>query len=436
MVHSRISRALGSHVLSPLLAVGMLIASLATQAQAQAGDVKTYDVTGEADAGASDPRAVAVDDAFAEATKDAVEDLLTRAQRTEHRATLSKEIIGRARRWVASYKVATDETAAGRRTLTVTVRINLQALRARLVELQILDGAAADSGDGAKPAGEPDDGPVAQPEPSASRNSRWSGRTATLLLRSKRGTRAAATFGAAAERSVPGASAATAVMAERGLVVKPAALVGPAPRRDGELPLADESARALATESRAELAVLVGAQLSDRQAVRGVATPMILARATARVVAAGKDDVEGEGQGTAVVAAGEDERTVASSALDRAVSAAVRDALPLATQAQPLPVLTADDEPLPVIEGGVWLRVHARTSWKVVSAVQRHLGKQAGTSAELRRLSPAGYLILVKSDRGIERVAAAARATVLPTGAGVLKVRNDRGVVTARVEEP
>ena len=323
----------------------------------------------------------------------------------------------------------------------MTVRINVEALRARMVELQILT-AVADPAGPADSTG-PDDGPVARPDPAEpdgpgvrGGDPRWAGRTATLLLRSRRQDRSVATYGSAAERTVPGAAVATEAMTERGLVVKPASHAGPAPRRDGELPLSDEQARALAVASKAELAVVVGAEVSDRQPVRGVAMPMILAQAMARVVASGKDGAEAEGRGSAVVPAGEDERAAASRALDRAVATAVTGALPVSTLAQPAAVITSDDQPLAAVDGAVWMRIHARTSWKVVSALLRHLGKQPGTTAQLRRLSPAGYLVLVSAASGPERLAAATRSVTLPAGVGALKVRTERGVITVRVEEP
>jgi hypothetical protein len=135
-----------------LVVAGIAVASGGVARADDKPDIKTYDVTGDADVGATDARAVAVDDAFAQATTDALEDLLTKAQRAEHKAELSKELVGRARRWVASYKVTGDQTSDGRRQLTVAVRIDRAALRARLVELQIL--AAGDSATARSPGAE------------------------------------------------------------------------------------------------------------------------------------------------------------------------------------------------------------------------------------------------------------------------------------------
>lgn len=427
--------------LSRRVAVLALLLALASTGRARAEEVQTYEVVGQADAGAGDPRAVAVDDAFATATREAVEDLLSKAQRTEHRALIGKEIYGRARRWVASYKVLDDTTSEGKRKLTVSVRLHRDTLRARLVELGILAEPASPGEppvtDGVGPSTDPSSAASSGASSAAAAASRWAGQSATLLLRVRRGERLAASYGASGERELVGAEAATSALSARGLVLRPAPFSGPAARAEGELPMSDDAARALAKEAKAELAVLIGAEVTGRQAVRGVASPMILARAKARAVATSRERIEGEGVGAVVVPAGEDERAIAAAALDRAVTAAVVEALPLtAVVAAPAAELTSDDEPLPAVEGAVWVRVAARTPWRVVSAVLRHLGKQPGTKAELRRLSPAGYLVLVTSSSSLERVAALTRSAALPSGAGALKVRSERGAVAVRVESP
>lgn len=425
------------------LAALVLSLSLLVPAAARAEDIQTLEVIGEADAAASDSRGVAVDSAFARATEEALEDLLPKAVRADKRAVLNKEVIGRARRWVSSYKVTGDEQSGGKRQLTVSVRINREALTARLVEL----GLATAAGTPDVPSS-PDDGPVTSTNPSSgaldpsgsepalgpssSADPRWAGRTATLLLRARRQAQALATFGVSGDAKAPGAALAAALMAERGLVVKAASLAGPSPRADGDLPLDDGQARSLAGAAKAELAVVVGVELSERQYVRGVATPMVLATANARVVARG-EGAEGEGRGSAVAIAGDGDR----QAIERAVATAVGAALPTTAAGRAAaPQLTRDDEPLPAVEGGAWVRLSAHTPWSVVTALVRHFAKQQGFSAELRRLSPAGYLVLVRSDKGAERAAAIARTLQLPEGSGALKVRSDRGVITVRVEAP
>lgn len=431
-----------------VLTMVAMLGLLASAAPAGAEDIKTFEVTGEADEGASDSRGVAVDAAFAQATEDALEELLTKAQRSEKRSVLNKEVVGRARRWVASYKVTGDQVAGGKRQLTVTVRLNRELLRARLLELGVLEASEPANGQGTEPAGDDtggqDDGPVVDPKGqpgtggtpvpvSSSADPRWAGRTATLLLRARHKAKAVVTFGAAGEASPPGANVAAGVMADRGLVVKPASLAGPAPREgeEDELPLDDGQARALAGAAKAELAVVVGVELSERQFVRGIATPMVLARAWARVVARG-EGAEGEGRGSWVAVAGDGDRL----AVDRAVAAAVAAALPTTAPGRAAqPQLTTDDQPLPSAEGGAWLRIGPRTPWTVVTALLKQFAKQQGATAELRRLSPAGYLVLVRGPNA-DRAAAIARAAQLPEGAGSLKVRTDRGVVMVRLEGP
>lgn len=433
----------GSLAIALAAALATFAALAAAPSTALAEDIQTFEVTGEADAAASDSRGVAVDSAFARATEEALDDLLPKAVRTEKRAVLNKEVIGRARRWVSSYKVTGDEQSGGKRQLTVSVRINREALLARLVELGLAAATAAQPDDGpitspGNPGGPSDPADPAHPgadppiSPSSSADPRWAGRTATLLLRARRQAQALATFGVSGDSKAPGAALATALMSERGLVVKPASLAGPSPRLEGELPLDDGQARSLAGAARAELAVVVGVELSERQYLRGVATPMVLATASARVVARA-EGAEGEGRGSAVAIAGDGDR----QAIDRAVATAVGAALPTTAAGRAAaPLLTRDDQPLPVLEGGAWIRLGAHTPWSVVTALMRHFAKQQGFTAELRRLSPAGYLVLVRSDKGLERAAAIARSLPLPEGSGALKVRSDRGVITVRVEAP
>jgi hypothetical protein len=144
------------------------------------------------------------------------------------------------------------------------------------------------------------------------------------------------------------------------------------------------------------------------------------------------EGADGEGAGSWVAVAGDGDRT----AIDRAVALAVAAALPTTAPGRAAPpALTSDDQPLPSADGGAWLRISARTPWTVVTALLKQFAKQQGATAELRRLSPAGYLLLVRGPNA-DRAAAIARATPLPEGSGALKVRTDRGVVTVRVEGP
>jgi hypothetical protein len=235
---------------------------------------------------------------------------------------------------------------------------------------------------------------------------------------------------------VPGASEALRVLTERGLVVKPPSLAGPAPRASGELPLEDEQARSLASAAKAEIAVVVGAELSERQRVRGVAQPMVLASASARAVATGRQGPFGEGSATAVGIAGDGERDALDRAIAQALGAALPSSQPSALASAPVPSLVTDDQPLPPADGGAWIRVSAKTPWSVVTALMHHLAKQPGFSTELRRLSPAGYLILVRAQSGVDRAGAIARSTPMPEGAGALKVRTERGVIAVHTEAP
>src|SRR5687768_16556827 len=92
---------------------------------------------GDADAGGADPRVAALDEAFARAAQQAVGEIVDADVRKTSKATLDREIVGRARLWVVKFTVTKDVTSEGRRELTVQVRIDRDKLRARLAELGI-----------------------------------------------------------------------------------------------------------------------------------------------------------------------------------------------------------------------------------------------------------------------------------------------------------
>ncbi|HSK02643.1 MAG TPA: hypothetical protein VK932_15435, partial [Kofleriaceae bacterium] len=103
-----------------------------------------YETEGEAEAAAGNARVAALDDAFGRAVGQAVAELVGAEARKTHRAALGEHILGRARLWVARFTVTRDETADGRRQLTVTVRIDRDKLRARLGELDIATAEAVE----------------------------------------------------------------------------------------------------------------------------------------------------------------------------------------------------------------------------------------------------------------------------------------------------
>src|ERR1051325_12247075 len=73
-------------------------------------DVVAYQAEGDAPTSATDPRVMALDEAFGRAVNGALVDLVDGDVRTSRKGELDKEIIGHARVWVVKYAVTKDET--------------------------------------------------------------------------------------------------------------------------------------------------------------------------------------------------------------------------------------------------------------------------------------------------------------------------------------
>ncbi len=365
------------------LLVAVFLLMLAPRAHAE--DLAVYEVEGDAALGGADPRIAALDEAFGRAVSSALADVLDTDVRKANRQVVDREIVARARLWIAKFTVTKDETADGRRQLTVTVRVDRDKLRARLGELNI----------GTAGAGE-------QPAPGA--------RTAIVLLRIADGDSTRAAYGATAERAIPGLGALGSVLRGGGIAIKRAPTTGPAARPAGELPLDDDEAEALAAEAKTELAVVAGVTVGAPVPVRGVASPAVLVTAHVRVLGRGKQLV---GHGTAAVAARGAEQSVVSAAIDRALVAAAADVLPtkqIISQSQShsqsrSPGFQGDDSP--VGEPGVVLvRLSPKTPYGLVAAELKHLsGAKGVTRAVLRRLSPSGWVIGVTTAESAQRIA-------------------------------
>jgi hypothetical protein len=353
-----------------------LVAALVTPAAADA----SYHVEGQADAGASDPKVAALDVAFAAATREALSDLVTPADRRTHKAELDREIVGRARRWVASYKVTSDRTDGDVRTLELDVRMDHDKLIARLGELGIA-------------AAQPD-----QIEPQI--GAPGHGKTATVLLTVTTARGVVASYGASAARDVPGLASASASARAAGWQLVAAPASGPAPSK-GDGMLDDDAARALAAAAGAELAVVIAVDADMPGEVRGTSDHAVLARAKVRIVdraggvvgdGAALGGARGTGDGVAVTA-------IASAAADAVAEARPAGAVPGRVTA------------LDPAAGEVLIRVSARDRkeappWSMVRAIRDKLASGKGTDVAIRRLSTRQVVIAVRGgDRGADTVA-------------------------------
>jgi hypothetical protein len=353
-----------------------------------AEDLVAYQAEGDAPAGGSDARVMALDEAFANAVTSALTELVSAETRTARKAELDKELVSRARLWVAKFSVTKDETVEDRRELTVSVRIDRDKLRARLTELGIALKETA-----AEPAGTGD--------PTAAS----AVRTPTGLLRGMTPAGIRADYGASAEKDVPGLAVLTGVLRTNGYAVRRAPASGAAPTGETELPLSDEEADALANEAKADVVAIAGVKVGAAVAVRGQATTAALVTAHVRVVDRKDHKVLGQGVATAG-AKGPD----AGYAIDRALVGAATDVMPpAAARLSAAGAFNGNDTP--VVEPGVVLvRLPSKTPYASVLLEQKYLAGAKGVrAATLRRLSPGGWVIGVATGEPIEQVARVAK---------------------------
>jgi len=369
-----------------LLTLLALVTPVAAEPAAPTGDLAAYEVEGDADATGSDPRVAALDEAFGRAVGLAVKDLVDAEARKANKAALDKEIVGRARLWVARFTVNKDETSDGRRQLMVTVRVDRDKMRARLGELKIPVAAAQ--------------APVPVPVPPEQ-----GGRGAVVLLRVLGGDGTHASFGPTADKDAPGLGALAATLRTAGYAIRRSPASGTV-RPDGDLPIGDGDAEGLANEAKAEAAAVASVTIGGAVMVRGVATTALLVGARVRIVEKGKK----LGEGVAVAAARGSEPAVVAAAIDRALVAAATDALPNASAPRPTPGgFTGADTPIPE-PGVVLVRLPPKTPWGLVAAELKYLAGAKGiTRAVLRRMSPAGWVIGVSTTESVQRIAQIAK---------------------------
>ena len=366
-----------------LRAAALVLLLAATAARAE--DLATYEAVGDAAATGADGRTEALDDAFARAAAQALDDLVPADVRAAHKADLDREILGHARLWVAKFTVTKDETTDQRRQLLVAVRVDRDKMRARLTELNLLAPAA----------------PPAH--------------AVIVLLRVAGPDSVRASYGAAAERDVAGLVATSGALKAAGYAVKRAPAAGPA----ATTPLDDAAAQALAADAKAEAAAIANVTVGGPAGVRGVALPMALVTAHVKLVErTGK--IVGEGGAQAVAGANGDQ------AIDRALVAALGDVLPPAAHAIAQAGGFHGDD-VPVAEAGVVLvRLSAKTPYALVLAEQKHLQGAKGVSrATLRRIGPGGWVIGVATSEPPDRIASIARKPPAAGTTATAKVANE-----------
>lgn len=372
----------------------LVAAMVAVSTPAFAEDIVAYQAEGDAPASGSDARTMALDEAFANAVGTALAELVSPEVRTARKGELDKEIVGRARLWVAKFSVTKDETVEDRRELTVSVRIDRDKLRARLGELDI---ATKETAVTPPPGG--DTPPVTAPA-----------KTATVLLRVSTPKGIEATYGPGASADLPGIGALNNLLRGQGFAVRKAPASG---KTDDEL--SEDEAVALAAEAKADTFAIASVTVEAPVAIRGKAGLASLVTATMKLVERKDKKLLGEGTGRAA-AVGDDAKSI-----NRALLFASTDVLPPSpTKLGAAGAFKGADTPI-ADSGVVLVRLPAKTPMSMVLLEQKYLAGAKGVrGATLRRLSPNGWVIGVTTSEAIEQVARIAKkAPATDTSASV-----------------
>ncbi len=380
---------------STWIAVSCLVAAAMPGVAAADEDFDDLTVEAEADAGASDARVVALDGAFANAVNKSVEDLADRKQLAAKRADYEKEIVGRARLWVASFSVTRDQVVDGRRRLTVNVRIDQRKLGLRMQQLGIIQTVPDGDGSGSVPGAG-----VATVD----------GTSVTLLARALSPTAVRANYGATASK-LPEFEGFKAALAGRGYRLRPTPAAGPAATRAGEIPMNDTAALAFAGDAKADSALIVGLEVLEPTAIRGAVGVYVVAHARARWLQRKSGNAIVDLQRTVLLPHAADEDG------DKAGRQAIGEVL-LALQAATTPPrslgaapLLARDVPTVVAgDGQVAVIVSRAAPAAVVAALVKALNGQSGnTNVALAQLSPAGYVVMVTTGQSLSKIAGQVR---------------------------
>ncbi len=320
---------------------------------AVADDVVAYDALGSAPAAEADARTRALDVAFAAAVAEAVVDLAGGGTRP-HADLVEREIIRRARRFVAAFSVGDQRTTGGELVLEVVVKVDRDKLRAKLTELGV---TLATTTSGPTPP-------------------RIGRRRATVLLQVTGLGAPRATFGAAATEDLPGREAIGLTLDRAGYAVVSASAAGPAPDDRPGLPVDDSGARALAGDAKADVAVVVGIAVGEPGPVRGVGVWAAPASAQARVIDVGSGAVLAQARLASGATGPADRERLPVAAAEAAAAAVVAAGLGL--DPPPTAPEPKDDGPALTAARGVTVRIRGGAPWPAVAAVRASLGAAPG----------------------------------------------------------
>ena len=382
-----------------ILAAVVACVLVAASARAHAEDVVAYQADGDADARAPDARIEALDQAFGKAVSQALGDLVDPEVRRQSKPVLDRELIGRARLWVTKFTVTREAVADERKQVSVSVRVDRDKVRARLAELNIATRATGDA-------------PSVSAVP------------AIVLRRVVTPEGVHANFGLAAEREVTGLAALSSALRRANMTIKRASASGPAVKPDGELPIDDDTAEALAAEVKADIVAIASVAIGAPVPLRGIDASGVLITARVRVV--DRKQHKALGQGNVVTATRGTDPGVVGYSVDRALATALMDVLPQPAQRLPqAQAFTGSDTP--VGEPGIVLvRLARSTPWGMVQSEIKHLlGARGVTRATLRHVSPAGWVIGVATGESIDRIATIVKKPPAADTTGSVRIVGD-----------
>jgi hypothetical protein len=233
-----------------------------------------------------------------------------------------------------------------------------------------------------------------------------------------------ATYGLRGEKDVAGLAALSGALRRANLVLKRPPGAGPAAKAEGELPLDDDDAEALAAEAKADLVAIAGVTIGAPVPLRGIDASGVLISAHVRLV--DRKTHKAIGQGAVVTASRGTDPGVVGYAIDRALLAATADVLPQPAQKLgQAPEFSGDDQPIGQ-PGIVLVRLARSTPWPMVQSEIKHLlGARGVSRATLRHVSPSGWVIGVATTESIDRIASIVKKPPATDTAVAVKIIGD-----------
>ncbi len=359
--------------------LAVMVATALHTGRAAAEPVVEVDAVGEASGGGDDLRTRAIDDGFARALEQLLGDELGVARLREHRDSLRRHIVRRARLYVVSFRVLDQEAGEGTMRVELRARLDVGKLRAALAEL--------DLGESARQA------PRTRARPKV-----------VVLLHATSGGATSATFGIGGGDGGVAGKSFVAALTDLGFdVVSAAGKPAPVVRRaGGRLPVDAEGAVALAREVGAGGAFVVGIEIREDGTVRGTLLHGAVGQGEVRVYAGDGTEVShAEVEGAGYAAAAADALSGAARAVAERAVGAIGDRV---TRYWPAP-RRLDDASAVVIRGvRRWATVEAimaalRSSREVTEVVPSGLGPDQIGLAVATSLAPSRLAALIGSAR-------------------------------------